>query len=530
MEREIIARKIRMDSSSKTPWNRGFMIVGKLAIQLLFAAPLQPEWKTMCSASARGQKGPSYQLEQCREPRVPSRQGLGLAGRPQDLGALLFKSRALLPISRERGYNRRLIPMDLIKYLPPEAEKILLVLFLSFLIGMEREEHKASGGKYSFGGVRTFPLIGLIGYSLALVSGSQLIPLTIGFAVIGSFLLLSYWHKLASSAAGVTTEMSGLATFLVGALVCYGHLWIATTLCVASLLLLDLKTALEKLAVRIAASEILTLTKFLLLTGVILPVLPNQEFSRFHINPFKTWLVVVAISTISYASYVLQKLTKVQRGLVVSALLGGAYSSTATTVVLARRAARERHAHLFAGSILMASGMMYLRLAALVTLFNRQLMLVLIGPFLTLAALAIGIGWLWTRVPDESSHDVEPEYEPRNPLELLTAFLFALLFMAMLVATQLAVTYLGKAGIDTLAAIMGLVDVDPFIMGMTQATGILASVKIAAVATVIAAASNNVAKGFYAFTLADRRTGIQALALLSALAALGLIPIFWLAS
>jgi uncharacterized membrane protein (DUF4010 family) len=173
---------------------------------------------------------------------------------------------------------------------------------------------------------------------------------------------------------------------------------------------------------------------------------------------------------------------------------------------------------------------MYLRLAVLVALFNRQLMVVLIGPFLMLAALAIGIGWLWTRVPDDSAHDAEPEYEPRNPLELLTAFLFVLLFMAMLVATQLALTYLGKAGINILGGIMGLVDVDPFVRGITQATGIVASVKIAVVATVIAAASNNVAKGFYAFTLSDRRTGIQALALLSALAAFGLIPIFWLAS
>src|SRR5579863_4265081 len=324
--------------------------------------------------------------------------------------------------------------MELSKYLPPEAVKILLVLFLSFLIGMEREEHKATGGKYSFGGVRTFPLIGLIGYSLAVVSGGQLIPLTIGFAVIGCFLLLSYWHKLSSAQAGVTSEMSGLTTFLVGALICYGHFWIATTLSVASLLLLDLKTALEKAAVRIAATEILTLSKFLLLTGVILPVLPNQEFSQFHINPFKTWLVVVAISTISYASYVLQKLTRQQRGLLLSALLGGAYSSTATTVVLARRAAQEKHPHLLAGGMLMASGMMYMRLAALLALFNRQLMTVLAGPFLVLAGVAIGGGWLWTRIPDDSPHELAPKYEPKNPLELLTAFLFAVLFVAMLVA------------------------------------------------------------------------------------------------
>jgi uncharacterized membrane protein (DUF4010 family) len=417
--------------------------------------------------------------------------------------------------------------MELIKYLPPDAGKILLVLFLSFLIGMEREEHKAMGGKYSFGGVRTFPLLGLIGYSLALLSGNQLVPLIIGFAVIASFLLLSYAHKISSAAAGVTTEMVGLTTFLVGALVCYGHLWIATTLCVASLLLLDLKTALEKLAVRIAATEILTLTKFLLLTGVILPVLPNEEFSAFRINPFKTWLVVVAISAISYASYVLQKVTK-QGGVVMSAVLGGAYSSTATAVVLARRARGEQHAHLFAGSILMASGMMYLRLAALVTLFNRQLISVLIGPFLALAGLAMGIGWLWTRLPDENTGAVQQSSEPKNPLELLTAFVFAALFLAMLVATQLAVTHLGNAGIDTLAGIMGLIDVDPFIMGMTQKTGTVLPVHMAAIATLIAASSNNVAKGFYAYTLGDRKTGIQSLALLAALAMLGLIPIVWL--
>ena len=115
--------------------------------------------------------------------------------------------------------------MEIYKQLPPEAVQIVLVLFLSFLIGLEREEHKAAGGAYSFGGVRTFPLIGLIGYSAALISGPQMLPLAIGFLVVAGFLLLSYWHKITGAEpAGVTTEMSGLATFLVGALVCYGHL------------------------------------------------------------------------------------------------------------------------------------------------------------------------------------------------------------------------------------------------------------------------------------------------------------------
>lgn len=420
--------------------------------------------------------------------------------------------------------------MEPLNQLPTEVVKIFLVLFLSFLIGLEREERKASGGTYSFGGVRTFPLIGLIGYSLALIAGTQLLPLTIGFAVIGSFLLISYWHKISSAGAGVTTEMSGLATFLVGALVCYGHFWIATTLSVASLLLLDLKAVLEKLAVRIAPNEIFTFAKFLLLTGVILPVLPNQNFSRFHINPFKTWLVVVAISTISYASYVLQKLTMGRGGIELSGILGGAYSSTATTLVLARRSAQEKRPHLFAGSILTASGMMYLRMAALVTLFNHQLISVLFTPFLALAGLALGGGLLWSRIPDETADKVERKYEPKNPLELLTAFAFALLFLAMLVGTQLALTHLGRAGINTLAAVMGVVDVDPFILGLAQESGAITAVNVAAVAVLIAAASNNAAKGIYAFSLADRKTGIQAFALLLSLAALGLVPIAWLFS
>jgi len=419
--------------------------------------------------------------------------------------------------------------VELYRWLPPEAVKILLVLFLSFLIGLEREEHKAAAEHYAFGGVRAFPLIGLIGYSMALLSGTQLLPLALGFLVIGGFLSLSYWHKLSSvEAAGVTSEMSGLATYLVGALVYYEHFWIATTLSVASLLLLELKTVLEKLASRTAPGEILTLTKFLLLSAVILPILPNREFGPFHLNPFKTWLVVVAVSTISYGSYILQKLTKGRGGIVLAAFLGGAYSSTLTTVVMSRRAAREDHPHLFAGGILIASGVMYLRLVALLGLFNRHLMSLLALPFLVLAGLAMAVGWIWSRRPDARVDEVKREFEPNNPLELITAFLFALLFLAMMVATQLAVTYLGRAGVNILAAVMGVTDVDPFIMGMTQAAGSLTPLKAAGAAVLIAAASNNLMKGIYSYSLADRKTGIQSLALLTTLAALGLVPLLWI--
>lgn len=422
--------------------------------------------------------------------------------------------------------------MKLYQELPPEGVKIVLVLFLSFLIGLEREERKVKGEQYAFGGVRTFPLIGLIGYSTALLSGGHLAAVTLGFAVIAGFLMLSYYHKLsAAPGAGVTTEMSGLATYLVGALVYVSHFWIATTLAVASVLLLELKEGLEKLTARIAPDEILTFTKFLLLSAVILPVLPDQPYTSFKINPFKTWLVVVAVSAVSYGSYVLQRLTRGRGGVILSSILGGAYSSTITTVVLARRTSRQERPHLLSGGMLIASGIMYLRLVALLGLFNHALMLTLMPAFLVLAGVATAAGWLWSQRPDASSEKVEREYEPKNPLELGAALLFAILFLAMLVATHLAVVHLGQAGVYALAAIMGVTDVDPFILGMTQAAGSsLTPLQVGAASVLIAAASNNVVKGVYAYAFAPRRTGRQGLALLAGLGIAGVVPLAWILS
>jgi uncharacterized membrane protein (DUF4010 family) len=420
------------------------------------------------------------------------------------------------------------LPAWLTGLLPTEGLKIILVLFLSFLVGLEREEHYAESNgsaRYAFGGVRTFPLLGLIGYALSLVSGDNLIPPTIGFAVIGAFLWLSYQHKLSTNErAGITTEMSGLAIYLVGVLVSHGQYWIGTTIAVTSVVLLELKTALENLSRRLPREEILAFAKFLLLTGVILPIVPNRTFGSFGFNPFKAWLIVVAASGISYGSYLLQKASGGRGAMFLSALLGGAYSSTVTTVILAKRA-REVHApRMCAGSILVSSGTMYLRLLVLLALFNRGLAANLLWPFLITGMAALGFGWYWGRVPASRGKGGQVNLPIKNPLELSTAFLFAAMFMVLLAASHYALEHFGRSGIYGLAAIAGMTDIDPFVLGMTQSGQASA---FAAHAIAIAASSNNVVKGFYALGFADRRTGVQALALLSALAFLGLTALFF---
>jgi len=417
---------------------------------------------------------------------------------------------------------------DLYRLLPPDGIKILLVLFLAFLPGLEREEHKATATEYAFGGVRAFPVIGLLGYATALLAGDQILPIVLGLAVVAAFLLLSYWHKLQSAgAAGVVSELSALTTYLVGALVERDQFWIATTVSVAGLFLLELKPTLEGLTKRVPQEEVLTFTKFLLLTAVILPVLPNQAFGPFSINPSRIWLVVVAVSAVSYGSYVIQRLMSGQQGIAVAAVLGGAYSSTVTTLVMARRAAEEGRPHLLSGSILMASGMMYLRLAALVGLFNSRLLAVLGAPFVILAGLALAAGWLWSRVPDGQTGKIARAFEGRNPLELGAALIFGLLFLTMIVITRLVIMYLGRSGLYSLAAIMGVTDVDPFIMGLTQAAGSVTPIDVAAAAILVAASSNNLVKGAYAYAASDRKTGLMSLALLVALAIAGLAPLVW---
>jgi uncharacterized membrane protein (DUF4010 family) len=426
----------------------------------------------------------------------------------------------------------------LFNLIPREGAKIVLVLFLSFLVGLEREEHKAATEQTGFGGVRTFPLIGLLGYALSLLSagatgGNNLLLPAVGFAVLGAFLWASYKHKLeCATAAGVTSEVSALVMYVIGALVYQEQYWIATTITVIAVALLELKTFLENLTKRVPGNDLLTFTKFLILSVVILPVVPNQSFGPVGFNPFKTWLVIVAVSAISYGSYLLQKVTHGHGDIMLSALLGGLYSSTLSTVVLAKRARSEDKPHLIAGAMVLGCGMMYVKLLVLLALFSPALLHKLLIPFLALSVAGALGGWLWSlrREPVADNATVKPNDPPGNPLEIKSALLFGVLFVAMLAITHYAVIYLGKAGFYSLAGLMGLSDITPFVMSLTQSvSGLtpLTPVGLAAAGIVISASSNNLVKGFYAYGFADKKTGREGLLLLALFAVLGLAALAW---
>lgn len=419
---------------------------------------------------------------------------------------------------------------SLFQIIPKQGLQVLLVLFLSFLVGLEREEHKVSDDRSSgFGGVRTYPLIGLLGYVLMLVGGGALGLPSAGLAVIGLMLWQSYRHKLETNpVAGMTSEVSALVTFAIGALVYREEYWIATTLTVIGVALLELKVWLESLVDRFPGEELLTFAKFLLLTAVILPVVPNKPIGDFGFNPRKTWLVVVAVSAISYGSYILQKTLKGKGGVTLAALLGGCYSSTATTVVLAKHARQANRPHLYAGATLLACGMMYLRLLLLIAIFSHALFIQLRWPFIALAIVGMTGGYLYSRLGDSSEKLSKEPYSPKNPLEISAALIFGGLFVFLLWLTHFAIQRGGEKGLYLIGTVMGVVDVDPFVLGLTQSAGAQTALALAAGAILVTAASNNVVKGIYALSFGDRRTGLQSALLLFALAVAGLAPLLWL--
>jgi uncharacterized membrane protein (DUF4010 family) len=418
---------------------------------------------------------------------------------------------------------------DFASFIPEALVPILVTFALSFLIGLEREEH-ASEKFYNFGGVRTFPIIGLCGYLMARLSEGQPVFLGAGVLVLGALLCLSYRKKLELSAsAGMTSEISGLFTFLLGALVFHRALWEATSLTVMMLLLLELKSGLEALAKKIPPAEIFTFTRFLLISAVILPIVPNRDFTDLHFNPFHAWLIVVAISGLSYSAYALGHLLGSRRSILLTAVLGGIYSSTSTTVVLAKRSKVENQSELFSGAIVIASGFMYFRLVALLCAFNWELGRHLLIPFISLGALSVATGWIWMNVGSSKNLDQQPQQMTvRNPLELQAALFFAVLFTVMGVLTGLVTQYLGNAGIYGLSFITGLTDVDPFVMSLTQTTGTVISYQVAIGAIVIATASNNVMKGVYVAMWGSDKVRKQGSVMLIALAAVSLVTLIFI--
>jgi uncharacterized membrane protein (DUF4010 family) len=407
----------------------------------------------------------------------------------------------------------------------PALDSFALLLGLSFFLGLAFEDFFNRGTIKRPGGIRTFPMLALGGGVLYLFDPAHFIPFSAGLLVLGSWLFVYYQRHVCEpdeegeSNVGLVVPVLNVHAYVLGAITLALPHWIAVATTVTAVLLLTGRAQLHDLARRIEIGEIITAGQFLILTGIILPLLPNEPVTTLtKITPRQVWLALVVVCTFSYVSYLAQRYwAAAARGLWMAAL-GGLYSSTAATVVLARQAKAEpvleRQAR---AGITLATGIMYLRIAAIVAIFNLTLARILAGPLVALALAGLIIcafQYWWGKSPEEAKTQAAMlPSSSKNPLEIIPAAVFAALFIATSLASSFATSEFGTSGIYALAAIIGVSDIDPFVLNLVQGgtTGVTNSAIAAAI--LIAASSNNVLKAFYAVSFGGGTTAPSAVAL-----------------
>ncbi len=378
------------------------------------------------------------------------------------------------------------------------ALRLVVALAIGFLVGLEREGSRRENRPFFFGGVRTYPILSLFGFGCAwLFEHGATGMLPAGLLAVAGVAGVAYFEKIRSGRFGATSEVSALLTFTAGALALLADMRLAMAIGVINTMLLSEKSALERYVERLDRAEFLATVKFLLVTAVIYPALPDVDYTVYRINPTKIWQIVMLVSAIGFGGYLLMRKLSPRVGLALSGLMGGIVSSTAVSVA-AGRIARENPAQARAAlqASLLASSVMYIRLVVLLAVFGGPLLWQAGGVLLSLAVTGFLMA-LTVAPPADAPGGPAPAMQ--NPVEIRVAVLFALLFVGLKVATGVARDHLGDVGVMALAALAGLADVDPFVLSIMQGP----AVRLAVSAILIAVMVNTFAKGIY-FAVASR--------------------------
>ncbi len=388
--------------------------------------------------------------------------------------------------------------------IPVDFTNFILVTLFSLLIGLEQRRHHFADKPGSlYGTDRTHTFIGILGFILYLISPKGLLPFLVGGLAILVLLAIFYWKKIEERKQfGITSLLIVFITYSLAPLLYLYPIWLTVTVVTTVLVFTELKPQFRSLSKRLGNDEFLVLAKFLIIAGIILPLLPHEVISQaIPISPFKIWLAVVVISGISYLSYLLQRFLFPQKGIIITGLLGGLYSSTATTIVLARKSkVSATGSHLIVASIVFATAMMFVRIYVLSFIFNATLAESLLLPFAVLSGLSFLSGWLILRYGARGEIADLKEANNKNPLEFKTALVFAGLFVLFALVTKYVLQYYGPHGLNILSLVVGVTDIDPFLLSLF--TGKFAiSLHDMGQAALIAVTSNNFIKLIYALGL-----------------------------
>lgn len=416
-----------------------------------------------------------------------------------------------------------------------------LALAVGLLVGLERERSALATHRERFAGIRTFPLIALLGslggvFVAAVGPAGFLAP----FLAAAGLVALAYLKETrgpGNPTLGLTTEFAALLVFGIGALPFLeipwldfrGRLVLAAGLGAVVMAALSLRDPLHRLAAGVNREDVFATVRFVLLAAVALPLLPDHAFDPWGaLNPFKIGIFVVLIAGVSFFGYVAVRALGARRGIGVTAAFGGLVSSTAVTLSFGGRARTQPAlAPACAFAIVLASTIMFPRMLLLVGIVNHDLFVASLVPLgAMLLAAAVGLLVLYLRAGSPKRADGEsPQLD--NPFSLKQALKLGLLFGAIRFAAAAGNDAFGSSGLFASATLSGLVDVDPIAISVSRMLSAGSVTQADAVlALTIAALTNTLVKTGIVFAIGGRRAGARVAVVLVPAAVVGTIAAF----
>ncbi len=373
-------------------------------------------------------------------------------------------------------------------------------LAIGMLVGIERYKARRPGEKGS-AGIRTFAICSVLGALAALVGEVALSLVT--FTALA--LLLWQGYQRSGEGVGITTELAALLVFWLGYLVHDYELPAISTGIVMTVLLASKRGLHEFAKESVSETEFYDTLKFLVVVFVIYPLLPDRGMGPYgFFNPTHVWMLVILVSTISYAGYLAIRVLGSRRGLGVSGLVGGLVSTTAVTMSLAARATSSPvHSRICGVVGVAANAIQFPRLLALAWFVDPSLGEFLAAPLLAMGSLGIVGSWVLSK--SVSSGEPEVDLPLVNPFSLTPALKFGALFVGIFLFVKVASVWLGNEGIYLASAIAGLGDASAITLSMAKLVNTEAiSTQAAAMAILIAVTMNAVVKWCLAFWYGTR--------------------------
>jgi len=345
-----------------------------------------------------------------------------------------------------------------------QALCVATALACGLLIGIERGfdlRQLRSGTRVA--GVRTFTLVGFVS-GVAGLAGRLGQPFAAGAIIAGvvAMLAIGYANRPGlRRRPDATTPVASLLTVALGFVAGFGEPGLAIAGATIVTLILALKSELHGFLDKLDDDDVKALARYAVIAGAVLPFLPSGHYGPLGAwNPQKLWLVVVLVTGFSFLGYVANRIFGERHGTIATALIGGAYSSTAVTQSLAQRLGSEGQAGAENAGIALATAVMYLRAILLIGILATRVLLPFTIILIPSIVVAWGAGlWLYRKAPK-----CDAPAPPGNPIALLPAFGFVLFVAIAAVAAKWAAGRFGEQGIAVLLLIVGSTDIDTAII------------------------------------------------------------------